>query len=502
MVMNAGTPSHDDEDFDDFASAAGAALRRPASEAELARVRSARQRRRVTQVVAVAGVSAAFVVGGALVLANGQDESQRLVPAETSILTAPPVSIESTQPSPTTTATEASESAPATSVPSTDGPSAAADWIEEQLADGYDTAYLFPGDGTDARILGVTRNGSDQRGVVLRADDTVVPLPLTNGTQLVDYAVYGVGTTIGVIGDDGSSLTVWLLDDDGTWRSVDGLDYPSVSQRYHVFHSVDGSLYLASELWTNAGDGALDVPTDRRFTAVSPEGTATELPLPPDNVTIGPTTVYDDSLFVLSLDNGAGNQVPLESPWRFAPDVGEWEQIAAPDWMGDCLGGCTWFAPHEYGDADLEVPIGNAIAKLVPDGTLGLLSTDSLEWTRIADPPFSLQARRHLAANDRWLVSVPYDKERSGIEWGVYDVESNTWRTFDPLGGNALSVAETGMSGDVLVIRLESDGDAPAIAIDPATGEPRLANEAEFTAAFVDGGLDTVALDQLLNLLE
>ena len=89
MVMNADNTDRNDADFDDFASAAGAALRRPAPEGGLAGVRSSRQRRRVVQVVAATGAAAIVFVAGAFLLTTNQEDSPRLVTSDNPISTSP-----------------------------------------------------------------------------------------------------------------------------------------------------------------------------------------------------------------------------------------------------------------------------------------------------------------------------------------------------------------------------------------------------------------------------
>ena len=97
-------PDANGDDFDDFATAAGAALRRPAPDNGLAGVRSSLRRRRINRVAGAGGAAVIVFAAGALLLATKQDDSpRRLVPADDIVSTSPdPLS--STSASPTTAA--------------------------------------------------------------------------------------------------------------------------------------------------------------------------------------------------------------------------------------------------------------------------------------------------------------------------------------------------------------------------------------------------------------
>jgi hypothetical protein len=99
MVMN---PDANDDGFDDFATAAGAALRRPAPDNGLAAVRSSLKRRRITQVAVAGGAAVIVFAAGALLLGTNQDNSQRLVSVAETVSTSPDPSTSTT--APTTTA--------------------------------------------------------------------------------------------------------------------------------------------------------------------------------------------------------------------------------------------------------------------------------------------------------------------------------------------------------------------------------------------------------------
>ena len=121
------SPNTNDDDFDLFAAAAGAELRRPAPHDGLAGVRSSLRRRRISR-VAGAGGAVVFVFGaGALLLANNTDDSQRLVPADDTVSTSPDPS--TSAPATTAVADQASAAGwvpPGTEFASTDfGPVAA-----------------------------------------------------------------------------------------------------------------------------------------------------------------------------------------------------------------------------------------------------------------------------------------------------------------------------------------------------------------------------------------
>jgi hypothetical protein len=95
MVMN---PDANDDGFDDFATAAGAALRRPAPDNGLAAVRSSLKRRRITQVAVASGAAVIVFAAGALLLGTNQDNSQRLVPADDTVATSPDPSTSTSAP--------------------------------------------------------------------------------------------------------------------------------------------------------------------------------------------------------------------------------------------------------------------------------------------------------------------------------------------------------------------------------------------------------------------
>ena len=83
-------PDASGDHFDDFATAAGAALRRPAPDNGLAGVRSSLRRRRISQVAGAGGAAVIVFAAGALLLATNQDDSQlRVVPADDIVPTSP-----------------------------------------------------------------------------------------------------------------------------------------------------------------------------------------------------------------------------------------------------------------------------------------------------------------------------------------------------------------------------------------------------------------------------
>ena len=99
-------PDASGDHFDDFATAAGAALRRPAPDNGLAGVRSSLRRRRISQVAGAGGAAVIVFAAGALLLATNQDDSQlRVVPADDIVPTSPDPS--SSTSAPTTTAVAA-----------------------------------------------------------------------------------------------------------------------------------------------------------------------------------------------------------------------------------------------------------------------------------------------------------------------------------------------------------------------------------------------------------
>ncbi len=166
--MNADNPEHNDAGFDDFANAAGAALRRPAPEGGLAGVRSSRQRRRVVQVVAATSAAAIVFVAGALLLTTNQEDSQRLITSDTSISTSPDSSSpdSSTSTSTPTTSTVVDVSGGPVTLTSdipvlwADGVLVAA-WVDERFVPADETTG-FPSDmlGTPIELLDRTGDSS------------------------------------------------------------------------------------------------------------------------------------------------------------------------------------------------------------------------------------------------------------------------------------------------------------------------------------------------------
>ena len=144
--MNSDNADRSDAGFDDFAHAAGAALRRPAPEDGLAGVRSSRKRRRVVQVVAATGAAAIVVVAGALLVTTNQDDSRGRIASDNSISSGP----ESSTPGPST-----STSTPTTSTlvdvsgdPLTLTPETAVLWADGVLVAAWVDERFVPADGT------------------------------------------------------------------------------------------------------------------------------------------------------------------------------------------------------------------------------------------------------------------------------------------------------------------------------------------------------------------
>lgn len=167
--MNANMPDRGDDGFDDFASAAGAALRRPAPDGGLAGVRQSRQRHRAVQIAAGTGAAVLLFVGGALVLGATQDDSQRLVTPDTTLSTTPdntpstnPDSSTSTSTTTTTTVVERS-GGPVTLTAATpmlwaDGVLVAA-WVNGEFV-GADQTEGVPPEILDTPIEMIDRTGT------------------------------------------------------------------------------------------------------------------------------------------------------------------------------------------------------------------------------------------------------------------------------------------------------------------------------------------------------
>ena len=95
-------PDTNDDHFDEFATAAGAALRRPAPDNGVAGVRSTLKRRRITQVAVAGGAVVIMFAAGAFLLGTNQGDSQRLVPADPTVSSSPDPSTSTSTSAPTT----------------------------------------------------------------------------------------------------------------------------------------------------------------------------------------------------------------------------------------------------------------------------------------------------------------------------------------------------------------------------------------------------------------
>ena len=169
--MNANDDGGDDG-FDDFAHAAGAALRQPAPDDGLARVRSARQRHRAARVAAATGaIAVVFVAGAALMTAN-QDDSQRLVPAD--VPPPAPTDFPTSTSTPTTTL-------PSTSVPEVPeppgGPPLTPEAVRQSFADASGNPELgaLCGFGWDSCDITEIRTREDSVVLTLQIDENRSP---------------------------------------------------------------------------------------------------------------------------------------------------------------------------------------------------------------------------------------------------------------------------------------------------------------------------------------
>ena len=226
--MNNGGSDSGDAGFDDFASAAGAALRQPAPDGGLAGVRSSRQRRRVTHVAAATGAVAIVFVAGALLLRANRDDSQLLVASESSVST-------STDPL-------ASTNVPATSGAAVSSGGGSSEVLAEgrfggPLRDeGCDWTLVPLADPRGVSLRTVTLGGSGATNFFAGGFDDVV---WVSGTTICADAptlvVGGVGddvTRVVVRAPDGEELELELFDVPGQpWRAVMG-EFPSTWRTY------------------------------------------------------------------------------------------------------------------------------------------------------------------------------------------------------------------------------------------------------------------------------
>jgi hypothetical protein len=157
MVMSSKNVDNSDASFDEFARAAGAALRRPAPHDGLTGVRASRQRRRVVQASVASGAAAIVLITGVLVLRTNQSDSDRLVTTDSTISTSPVPS--------TSTTTSASTTAP----PSTTAPTITTG-VELRL-DGIGP-HAF---GTSQRVVEATLTEALGQPEVIEQQPTVYP---------------------------------------------------------------------------------------------------------------------------------------------------------------------------------------------------------------------------------------------------------------------------------------------------------------------------------------
>lgn len=226
--MDADGSDSGDAGFDDFASAAGAALREPAPDGGLAGVRSSRQRRRVSQIAVATGAVALVFVAGALVLRANQNDSQLLVASDTSVSTSPE--------------TLASTTAPATS----DAVEPAGDGGSEVLAEGrfggplrdegcdWTLVPLTDPQGVSLRTVGLGGEGATNffaegpEDVVWVSGTTIC----TDAPAIVVGAVRDDVTRVVVRAPDGEELVLDIFDVPGQpWRAVMG-EFPSTWRTY------------------------------------------------------------------------------------------------------------------------------------------------------------------------------------------------------------------------------------------------------------------------------
>lgn len=199
--MNANDTTGRDEGFDDFAHAAGAALRRPAPDNGLAGIRSARQRRRVVRVTAGAGAVVIVLAAGAVLLSEHQDNSQRLTPADVTL----PATTDFSTSTSTPPTSLAPESAPETTE-LTDGPPLTPEAVRQSLvaaaeSEGFGTAASkftpLCGFGWDSCTISEIRTRDDS--VVLTVQIEADPEPDAFSDETV--AEITGRSAFGILGD-------------------------------------------------------------------------------------------------------------------------------------------------------------------------------------------------------------------------------------------------------------------------------------------------------------
>jgi hypothetical protein len=450
---------HDDlrpseDDFEEYAQAAGASLRRPAPADGLHQVRAVRRRQRVQRAAAGGAAVALLAVAGAVLVLRDRDDTSITTTPDTTQPSVTPTG-PTTQPSsptdpsgptvpPTTQSGGVTTSAPP---PSTDPPipadsglaaplsDAARAWIDARAADGLSQVQITKGEGT-AAVLIAAWHPTEARyaSAVMLPDGRVVDTPAGVTAQPFGFEMYSVGTQpvlVSTIAD--TSVALWRLDPaTGEWANgpdlgLGPLQSESLVQSGLAIKVVNGSLLVAHDTYVLDADGTMSPAPDRRGVVVHPDLSVTPIAAPPDGVPMTWTLATGTKALLLFAPNGGSeNLAPIGGRWAYDVESNSWSRLTDPEWW-PCTDRCDWVGPFEMGDEYLAVATYDGVLVRLPDSSIGRYDAVADRWTRLDNSPFQLPLPRTLAMGDQVLVAPMRGFSNDYGLVGVVDMRTGTW---------------------------------------------------------------------------
>lgn len=462
-----------EDNFDEQAREAGAALRRPAPADGMTRIRRTRRRQQQTRLAAGGAAVVAIIALGAFVATRNDDDPALVIqpqvtaaapivdPTATPASSAAPTTPAPTAPAPTaapsTTAAPAEPAAPAD--PSGLSEDARA-WIDARRAERYTTVDVWNGDAPGARLLVAQGDPSGSAAsAVLLDDGRVVDAPAGAGVEAVSlYAVGGLPAMLERDTSPGSgAMWIWQLEiaTESWTRSADfglGTIDGSIADTVLPYDAMTVGDYfvVAVDEFEDPGDGTLRPSANRRGVIVGPDLSLTPMTPSPEGVPMKFSIEAGGKALAMFGPNLGSLYTPsFEQPWVFDPATNEWSEIALPEWF-ECSassGACDWWLAFDGGPT-VQVDTGRGVLVQLPDDTLGIYDVATGSWTR-ADAPFPVRGWWSAEViGDQVVLANGRDFESGFGEIGVLDTPTGRWTsttvTFEPDVQSQVDSAEWG----------------------------------------------------------
>lgn len=383
----------------------------------------------------------------------------------------------------TADATSSTSPVSSSSPPASPSPSAWADWVHDQIDDGFTHVDISGGVGTSARFVQTDEpdGGSGGSSAVLLDDGSVIPLPRTDLRCWTRSCVFGQRDRLAVVaaGDDGRP-ELWMLDPaTSAWSAGPDLGLEPMPFSGVTVEVVDDTLVITQRSISE------DYPEYGLL--VGADGLIREMAAPPEGVPMFHDVFVGSTALTMGFEY-ADDSVRFSQPWSYDAREDTWQPVPNPPWL-ECTATdtCDW---ETVGEPDLQVITATSTRLIieVADDDLALLDPSTMTWTNLPEPPTGLRFRHTFAVDDATLVALPTYQDQAPTpddRIAVLDLGTNTWVLHDVPASDPAPTWTSITTADAILLAPRANYEtliAPQLALDRHTFEARPVTRADAAA--------------------